>query len=138
MSDKYVGTCIFVDHMSGYIHVKPQLGFSGSETIRAMQNYERMALNHGLIVESYLCDNGIFKGKAFVCHLSLLMNCSLPLNWRRGVDHQFDLIKFVSHFPILLLWRSCILRRSLVHHLVPLLVLLPYLLLLALLLTPLP
>ena len=68
-SDKYVGGCIFVDHMSGYIHVEPQLGFSGSETIRAKQNYERMALNHGLLIESYLCDNGIFKGKAFVRHL---------------------------------------------------------------------
>ena len=68
-SDKYVGGCIFVDHMSGYIHVEPQLGFSGSETIRAKQNFERMALNHGLLIESYLCDNGIFKGKAFVRHL---------------------------------------------------------------------
>ena len=28
-----------------------------------------MALDIGLIVESYLCDNGIFKGKAFVRHL---------------------------------------------------------------------
>ena len=34
-SDQYVGGCTFVDHMSGYIHVEHQLGFSGSETIRA-------------------------------------------------------------------------------------------------------
>ena len=33
-SDQYVGGCIFVDHMSGYIHVEPQLGFSTSESIR--------------------------------------------------------------------------------------------------------
>ena len=26
-SEQYVGGCIFVDHMSGYMHVKPQLGF---------------------------------------------------------------------------------------------------------------
>jgi hypothetical protein len=32
-SDQFVGGCIFVDHMSGYIHVEHQLGFSSSETI---------------------------------------------------------------------------------------------------------
>lgn len=39
-SDQFVGGCIFVDHMSGYIHVEHQLGFSSNETIRAKQNFE--------------------------------------------------------------------------------------------------
>ena len=68
-SDKYVGGCIFVDHMSGYIHVEHQLGFSSSETIRAKQNFEKMALDHGVIIESYLADNGVFKANAFVGHI---------------------------------------------------------------------
>ena len=68
-SDQYVGGCTFVDHMSGYVHVEHQLGFSGSETIRAKQNYEKLALDHGVIIENYLADNGIFKAKAFVGHL---------------------------------------------------------------------
>ena len=34
-SEQHVGGCIFVDHMSSYIHVEHQLGFSSSETIRA-------------------------------------------------------------------------------------------------------
>ena len=67
-SDQYVGGCTFVDHMSGYVHVEHQLGFSGSETIRAKQNYEKLALDHGVIIEKYLADNGIFKAKAFVGH----------------------------------------------------------------------
>ena len=67
--DSYVGGCIFVDHMSGYIHMEEQMGFSGSETIRAKQSFERFALDHGIIINSYLCDNGIFKSKAFVRHL---------------------------------------------------------------------
>ena len=55
--------------MSGYVHVEHQLGFSGSETIRAKQNYGKLALDHGVIIENYLADNGIFEGKAFVGHL---------------------------------------------------------------------
>ena len=68
-SEQYVGGCIFVDHMSSYIHVEHQLGFSSSETIRAKQNYEQLALESGVVVENYLADNGIFKAKAFVQHL---------------------------------------------------------------------
>jgi hypothetical protein len=68
-SDQYVGGCVFVDHMSGYLHVEHQLGFSSSETIRAKQNYEQLALNHGVLVQDYMADNGVFKAKAFVQHI---------------------------------------------------------------------
>jgi hypothetical protein len=68
-SDEYVGGCIFVDHMSGYIHVEPQLGFSSSETIRAKQSFEKFALDNGVIVENYMADNGVFKANAFVHHI---------------------------------------------------------------------
>ena len=70
-SDQYVGGCIFIDHMSGYIHIEPQLGFSSSETIRAKQNFEKFSLNHGVIVDSYLADNGVFKANAFVQHINI-------------------------------------------------------------------
>ena len=68
-SDQYFGGCTFVDHMSEYVHIEHQLGFSGSEIIRAKQNYEKLALDHGVIVENYLANNGVFKAKAFVGHL---------------------------------------------------------------------
>ena len=68
-SDQYVGGCIFVDHMSGYIHVEPQLGFSSSETIRGKQAFEKFALDNGVIVEQYMADNGVFKANAFVKHI---------------------------------------------------------------------
>ena len=68
-SEQYVGGCIFVDQMSSYIHVQHQLGFSSSETIRAKQNYEQMCLDNGILVESYMGDNGVFKAKAFVKHI---------------------------------------------------------------------
>ena len=55
--------------MSSYVHVEHQLGFSSSESIRAKQNFEAMALHHGIAIEQYLTDNGVFKGKEFMKHL---------------------------------------------------------------------
>ena len=67
--DQYVEYCIFVDHISGYIHVEYQLGFSSSETIRATLNFEQLALDNGVLIQSYLADNGIFKSIDFVSHI---------------------------------------------------------------------
>ena len=68
-AQQYKGGCVFVDHMSSYLHVEMQLGFSSSETIRAKQNFEKLALDHGVIVSSYHADNGTFKANAFVSHI---------------------------------------------------------------------
>ena len=65
-SEQYVGGSVFVDHISSYIHVEHQLDFSSSETIRAQQNYEQLALESGVVVKNYLTDNEISKAKAFV------------------------------------------------------------------------
>jgi hypothetical protein len=51
---QYQGGCVFVDHASGYIHVEHQLGVSASETLRATHNYEKLALEHGVVVVNYL------------------------------------------------------------------------------------
>ena len=55
--------------MSGYIHVEHQFGFSGSETIRAKQNFKNLALDYRVIVESYPVDNGVMKDNDFVSRL---------------------------------------------------------------------
>jgi len=68
-SDQFKGGCIFVDHASGYIHVTHQLGFSAVETIRAKQDFEKMAMDHGVTIRSYLTDNGAFKAQQFVAHI---------------------------------------------------------------------
>ena len=51
--------------MSGYIHFEHQLEFSGSETIRAKQNFENSSLDRRVIVDKYLADNNLFKANAF-------------------------------------------------------------------------
>jgi hypothetical protein len=68
LSDKYKGGAIFIDHASKYLHVEHQLGFSAVQTIQAKQSYENMAFKHGVVVLSYLTDNGTFKAKSFVQH----------------------------------------------------------------------
>ena len=68
-ASQYVGGCIFVDHMSGFVHVEHQLGFSGSETIRAKQNFEQKSLDYGVLIDSYLADNGVFKANKFVSEI---------------------------------------------------------------------
>ena len=68
-ADKFVGGYIIVDSMRKFIHVEYQLGFSGSESIRAKQNFENVALDHGVLVDSYKAKNGVFKFNAFVSHI---------------------------------------------------------------------
>ena len=68
-SDQYVGGCIFVDHMSGYIHVEPQLDFSSSEIIRAFVIFENLCIDNEILVESYPPNNRIFKGKYCIRHI---------------------------------------------------------------------
>ena len=68
-TDKYVGGCIIVDLMSSFLHVEHQLGFSGSETIKENHNFEKLALDYGVLVNSYKADNGVFKDNQFVSHI---------------------------------------------------------------------
>jgi len=68
-SPQYKGGCVFVDHMSSYLHVEHQLGFSSSETIRAKQSFEKISLDYGVIVASYHADNSTFKANEFVDHI---------------------------------------------------------------------
>ena len=55
--------------MSGLIHVEHQLGFSSPKTIWAKQNFEKMALDHGVLINLYRDDNGIFWANEFVSHV---------------------------------------------------------------------
>ena len=55
--------------MSGYLHVGHQLGFSGSETIHVVQEFEKLTFDHGVGVDQYKADNGVFKAWQFVAHV---------------------------------------------------------------------
>ena len=91
-SDQYKGGCIFVDHGSGYLHVEHQLGFSAIETIRAKQNFEKLALEHGVIIQNYLTDSGAFKANAFVDHIrnsgQRIQYCGTNAHHQNGVAER--------------------------------------------------
>lgn len=69
---KYKGGCIFVDHASGYIHVELQSKLDSHQTLTAVKTYEEMCAGTGVVVQSYLSDNGTaYLNQAFYEHLSV-------------------------------------------------------------------
>ena len=62
----YGGGCIFVDHATGYIHVKYQVSLSASETIAAKHAYKQHMHDMGVVVTHYHSNNGVFAANAFV------------------------------------------------------------------------
>ena len=95
---QYVGGCLFVDHMSSYIHVEHQLGFSSSENIRAKQAYESHYLDHGIMVDSYLANNGVFKATAFIQYIrdsaQRLQFCGVNAHHQNGMAERA--VKMIS------------------------------------------
>ena len=54
--------------MSSFLHAEYSLGFLSSETIRAKQKFEKLSMDHGVLINSYKADNSVFKANAFVTH----------------------------------------------------------------------
>jgi hypothetical protein len=63
--EMYRGGALFVDQASGYIFIQPQVTFSAVETLKAKLDFERMCLNSGVNVATYMSDNGTFSAQAF-------------------------------------------------------------------------
>ena len=63
-TDMYGGGCIFVDNYSGFVHVELQKHMNTLETLQAKDRFEAMALDYGVIPQTYLSDNGA----AFTSH----------------------------------------------------------------------
>ena len=69
-SESYCDGCLFVDASSGLIHVEFQSHLSSLETIQAVDNFERIARDDGIFVQSYYSDNeSVFTSKSFREHL---------------------------------------------------------------------
>ena len=91
-ADKYVGGCIFVNSMSSFRHVEHQLDFSGSETISTKQNFEKLSLDHGILVNSYKAANDVFKVNQFVSHIrehnQKLSYCGVNAHHKNGAAER--------------------------------------------------
>ena len=67
----YCGGCLFIDHASSYVHIEPQAHLTTHETLKAKENYELMSRDLGIIVQSFLTDNGsAFTSKEFTSELA--------------------------------------------------------------------
>ena len=67
----YCGGCIFVDHASSHVHVEFQSHLTTHETLKAKENYELLSRDLGIIVQSFLTDNGsAFTSKEFTSELA--------------------------------------------------------------------
>jgi Reverse transcriptase (RNA-dependent DNA polymerase) len=62
---RYTVATIFVDHFSGLSFVHLQKGSTATETIEAKRAFERYSKSHGILVQHYHADNGIFETKEF-------------------------------------------------------------------------
>ena len=58
--EKYCGGTIYCDHGSQLLHVGHQTSLGASDTVRSTKIFERMALSHGVAIQGYHGDNGIF------------------------------------------------------------------------------
>ena len=61
----YGGGTIFVDHASWYIHVEHQISLSAADMICSKRNFERLLMNHCVLVRCYRADNSVFTNAAF-------------------------------------------------------------------------
>ena len=69
-SNRYCGGCIFCDHASGFVHVEFQSSLSSHDTLQAKESFDKLCLNHGVIVQKFMSDNGTaFTSSQFQDHL---------------------------------------------------------------------
>jgi len=88
--DRCCGATIFCDAASGYIHVEFQVTLNATNSIKALDSFERSSLQMGLYVSSYRTDNGIFKSKCFIhetmCNLQSIRYSGIGAKWQNGVS----------------------------------------------------
>jgi hypothetical protein len=69
--DMFCGGCVFVDHASSYVHIEFQAHLTTNEALQAKASYELMSRDLGVIVQSFLTDNGsAFTSKEFASQLA--------------------------------------------------------------------
>jgi transposase InsO family protein len=70
--DMFCAGCVFVDHASSYVHVEFQAHLTTHETLQAKASYKLMSRDLGIIVQSFLIDNGsAFTSKEFASQLAM-------------------------------------------------------------------
>ena len=62
---RYVGATVFVDHFSDLTYVHLMTNLDGDSTVEAKLAFERFAKSHGVHIQHYHANNGLFDTKVF-------------------------------------------------------------------------
>ena len=63
---RYEAAMVFVDHFSDFTYVHLMVGkLDMAATVQAKLAFERVAASHGIKIQHYHCDNGLFDTKVF-------------------------------------------------------------------------
>lgn len=89
---RYRGATVFVDHASDFTYVHMMTALTTAETIEAKHAFERLALQHGVRVRHYHCDNGRFADKAFLTDvknaLQTISFCGVGAHHQNGIAER--------------------------------------------------
>ena len=64
-NQRYVGATVFVDHFSDFTYIHLMTKLNAEETVKAKQEFERVAESYGVRIRHYHADNGLFATKDF-------------------------------------------------------------------------
>jgi hypothetical protein len=62
---RYIGATIFVDHYFDFTYVHLMTKMNAETTVEAKNAFEQIAKSHGVTIEHYHSDNGLFDTKLF-------------------------------------------------------------------------
>ena len=67
---KFKGGTLFCDAASHYVFVNHQVSLNAAETVESKLKFEREALQHGVSIDAFHTDNGVFKSQEFMKELT--------------------------------------------------------------------
>ena len=87
--DRFSASSVFYDGASGVIKIEHQVTVNATDSLMAKNNFERWALQHGVIIKSYHSDNGVYKSndymKALQDHHQPIRFSGVGAKWQNGV-----------------------------------------------------
>ena len=119
---RYTVATIFVDHYSGFGYVHLQKSTGAEETVEAKEAFELIAETHGVTVQHYHADNGVFADNKFrqaVREKSQgLSFCGVNAHWQNGRAEK-RIRDLVEHARTILIHANRRWPSAISHHLWP-------------------
>lgn len=88
-SGKFCGSSVFVDAVSGYVHIEHQVTLNAPDSINAKTAFKRMVKDLGMDVLGHHMDNNIYTSKAHVENLvknqQSIRYSGVGAKWQNGV-----------------------------------------------------